>query len=330
VQEQGSAATAAATPPAVVGQGPAHIDGQRQPVVPVPLARHGQFTAAPVHVIDAEHGHLPRPQPQAGEHGQDREVAPTRRAAPVTTGDQPRHLDPLERPRRPAVAPTGTGEHRIGQRRRGVSRHVQEPQQRPQPGRHVVERPGAATATLGEGERGDLRRGQAAQVTAVHARLLPVGRQEQSRHVAIPADRASGQTSLGGEKAGELLHQWIIWHRCHRLGYRTQLAQVAQQWDQASRRQPPHLPARAPIAEEQVHLGSAQVGRTQPRGCQPPAHVGHEVQVCFGRRRGVALSRQLPPVARRVRLQRARDQHRRRLLHDRSPRSEPMLRLRKP
>ena len=58
---------------AVVSHRPAHVDREREPVHPASLPGHGQLTVAPIQVVEAEGSNLVGPQPEPGQHRQDRE-----------------------------------------------------------------------------------------------------------------------------------------------------------------------------------------------------------------------------------------------------------------
>jgi hypothetical protein len=70
---------------------PADIDGQRQPPVAF-LSADDQLPSTPIDVLQPQRGDLAGARPQPGEHGQDREVAPADRSAPIAAGQHPAHL----------------------------------------------------------------------------------------------------------------------------------------------------------------------------------------------------------------------------------------------
>ncbi|MEI2736735.1 MAG: hypothetical protein V9G24_19480 [Rhodoblastus sp.] len=84
MEEQTATITVATSARAVVGDGLSHVNGQRQPIASIALAGHDKLTRPPVDVINTERSHLACPQPQPGQHSQDREVATPRTGPPVT------------------------------------------------------------------------------------------------------------------------------------------------------------------------------------------------------------------------------------------------------
>src|SRR5438034_4400939 len=70
MQEQGTATARRTSPTAVVSQSLPDINWQREPVMTIALASNEEdLPAPPVHVIEAERGHLSCPHAQAGQHG---------------------------------------------------------------------------------------------------------------------------------------------------------------------------------------------------------------------------------------------------------------------
>jgi hypothetical protein len=82
----------------IAHDGFADIDRQRQPFGAAALAPHDYLPLAPVNVIEFERGDLPGAQAEAGQHGQDREVTPSGRGAPVAAGEQASHRSSVQHP----------------------------------------------------------------------------------------------------------------------------------------------------------------------------------------------------------------------------------------
>jgi hypothetical protein len=68
------------------------IGRQRQRVVPIPFAPHGDLTAAPADAIQPQRRYLPGPQPEPGQQRQDRKIPPPCDGAQIAAGQQRRHL----------------------------------------------------------------------------------------------------------------------------------------------------------------------------------------------------------------------------------------------
>ena len=72
----------------IARQGGSHIDRQRELLVAVGLAVHGQRPGPPVDVIQRQRGGLAGPQAQPSQQGHDREVASSHRGGLITGSQQ--------------------------------------------------------------------------------------------------------------------------------------------------------------------------------------------------------------------------------------------------
>jgi hypothetical protein len=84
LQEHGAVPVSRTTPSAVVGKRLADVGRKRQSISPPAFAENGDLASTPVHIVEAERGHLAAAEPEAGQDGEDREVAPTDNTAAVT------------------------------------------------------------------------------------------------------------------------------------------------------------------------------------------------------------------------------------------------------
>ena len=95
----------------VVDQRVADIGREREALVAITLAADHDHTRAPVDVPELERGDFARPQPQARQHGQDREIAPARPPSPDRSSPTARRTcsaakRPRQRARRASWRPT--------------------------------------------------------------------------------------------------------------------------------------------------------------------------------------------------------------------------------
>src|SRR3954453_15425051 len=66
----------------------ADAGGERQALATVPLPHDPELTDVPVDVVQAQTGHLSRPEAQTAQQEHDRVVTAPRRPAPVTRAEQ--------------------------------------------------------------------------------------------------------------------------------------------------------------------------------------------------------------------------------------------------
>ena len=202
-----------------------------------PLAAHHDFAPAPVDVIEPERGHLPGPQPEAPQHGEDGEVTQSRHRAPVAAGEQRSHRLCAQTPRQWLVRPTGGSGHRLRHRAGRVALQEQEAQQRPQRRDQHPGRPGTPSLTLADHEGGHVPGPQAPQVQPIRPLAL---RQEQPGRAQVALDTARRQPPFARQVAAVLLQQHLrgrAMRRLRRDRSHPQAAQVSQQRQHPSLRQ---------------------------------------------------------------------------------------------
>ena len=231
----------------------ADIRGQRQPIQPVALAPHRQLTGPPVDVVEPQCGHLSRAQTEAHQHGQDREIAPADRTAPVAAAQQRRDHRRVQGLGQRRQLRVRDSRDRRGEVARSDPGDEQEPQQRPQRAEQRLHRPHAAQPRLRQHERGHLRGREIVKVEPV---THGVSRQEPPSDVLMAAHRGRRQTPLDAQIAAIGIEQPI--HRAlhrRRLARRhpRDLAQVGQQRPQRPDRTPTAAPRASPRAKEPLH-----------------------------------------------------------------------------
>ena len=67
----------------VAGHGLAHVDRQRKTFGTVGFTADDDFSGAPVHILQLQGRNLAGSQPEANQHGQDREVPSADFGAPI-------------------------------------------------------------------------------------------------------------------------------------------------------------------------------------------------------------------------------------------------------
>jgi len=197
--------------------------------------------------------------------------------------------------------------HRVHQLCLGVAVQIQKPQQRPQPGRHVVERPGAASGGLAQPEHVHRLGRYSDQILA----LPTASGQEPIGDATVIAYSRERQPALGDQIADELLDQlrpptqYVHSFRC---GHHTDPPQVVQQRAHPVQRQTPMDPAGgSPRPYEPFRARNGQFAWIQAGISQPAAQMRHQPKMTGRRTRGIAQPRQLLTKAARISLQRARN-----------------------
>ena len=267
---------------------------------------NSEFTRSPVDVTQLHGGGLACPQPQPGQHREDREVAAAGPGIAIAAAQQQARLSGTQPPRQGAELAVGDSGHRRRELPVDPAGHEQKAQQRPQRGHHALGVGNAAQPRLIQHEPGDLSRRQPAQ-PLLHRTRQPG--QEAADSGQVTADRHLRQPTLADQEPAVLLHQprhavaGVLDGRLRR-GNHADPAQVRQQ-----RPQPPPGPELAvlpaPVRQEPAGDLLGQLLRHQALAVEPAAHMRHQLRQLRRRLRSIALPLHLGTEPGRIRRQRA-------------------------